>query len=85
MRAGVLQGNFFNEQRPQFINFGAIGWIIGDEITHGFDDQDSWFDDSGNLIDWWKPETKEKYIKKAECIIQQYGNYTDEEVGLKVK
>ena len=66
------------------MNYGAIGQIIGHETTHGFDDQGRQFDKNGNLIDWWKQETKEKFLSKAQCIIQQYGNYTVEEVGLKV-
>lgn len=66
------------------MNYGAIGFVIGHEITHGFDDQGRQFDKDGNLVDWWAPETKEKYLKKAECIIYQYGNYTVESVGLNV-
>lgn len=66
------------------MNYGAIGFVIGHEITHGFDDQGRQFDKEGNLVEWWEPETKEKYLSKAECIIHQYGNYTAKEVGLKV-
>lgn len=42
------------------------------------------FDKNGNLVDWWDPRTKERYLEKAKCIIEQYGNYTAEEVNLKV-
>lgn len=42
------------------------------------------FDKDGNLVEWWEPETKEAYLKKASCIIHQYGNYTAEQVGLNV-
>lgn len=66
------------------MNYGAIGFVIGHEITHGFDDQGRQFDKNGNLVDWWAPQTKEKYLEKAECIIHQYGNYTVEEVNLNV-
>merc|ERR1711974_442126 len=62
--------------RPKYMNYGAIGWVIGHEITHGFDDQGRHFDEEGNLVDWWHPETKKRYLKKAQCIISQYGNYT---------
>merc|ERR550525_1247151 len=58
------------------MNYGAIGWVIGHEITHGFDDQGRQFDEEGNLVDWWHPETKMRDLKKAQCIISQYGNYT---------
>lgn len=66
------------------MNYGAIGFVIGHEITHGFDDQGRQFDKNGNLVDWWAKATEEKFIKRAQCIINQYGNYTAEEVGLKV-
>ncbi|XP_012288606.1 neprilysin-2 isoform X3 [Orussus abietinus] len=82
--AGILQGAFFSNDRPRYMNYGAIGFVIGHEITHGFDDQGRQFDKEGNLVDWWAPETKEKYLERAECIIHQYGNYTVEEVGLKL-
>merc|ERR1719192_158981 len=74
--AGILQGVFFSSERPNYLNYGAIGWVIGHEITHGFDDQGRQFDEEGNLVDWWHPETKMRYLKKAQCIISQYGNYT---------
>lgn len=82
--AGILQGAFFNNDRPRYMNYGAIGFVIGHEITHGFDDQGRQFDKNGNLVDWWAPQTKEKYLEKAECIIHQYGNYTVEDVNLNV-
>ena len=66
------------------MNYGAIGQVIGHEITHGFDDRGRQFDKNGNLIDWWKPDTKKKFLLKDQCVIQQYGNFTVEEVGLKV-
>ncbi|XP_063988790.1 neprilysin-2 isoform X2 [Diachasmimorpha longicaudata] len=80
--AGILQDAFFSNDRPRYMNYGAIGFVIGHEITHGFDDQGRQFDKEGNLVDWWAPSTKEKYLAKAQCIIDQYGNYSVEEVGL---
>ena len=82
--AGILQGAFFSNDRPRYMNYGAIGFVMGHEITHGFDDQGRQFDKEGNLVEWWQEETKEKYLKRAECIIHQYGNYTASEVDLKV-
>ncbi|XP_043651287.1 neprilysin-2 isoform X1 [Drosophila teissieri] len=80
--AGILQGHFFNAQRPKYMNFGAIGYVIGHEITHGFDDQGRQFDVKGNLRDWWHPDTQKAYLAKAKCIIEQYGNYTEMATGL---
>ncbi|XP_049843202.1 neprilysin-2-like isoform X5 [Schistocerca gregaria] len=80
--AGILQGAFFSAERPKYMNYGAIGFVIGHEITHGFDDQGRQFDKDGNLVDWWDPVTRDEYLKKAECIISQYGNYTDDQTGM---
>lgn len=66
------------------MNYGAIGYVIGHEITHGFDDQGRQFDLEGNLVDWWEPDTQKSYLEKAKCIIEQYGNYTDKQTGLNV-
>jgi len=82
--AGILQGNFFSADRPRYMNYGSIGFVIGHEITHGFDDQGSQFDLNGNLVDWWKAETKSRYLEKAKCVIDQYSNYTEPTTNLKL-
>eukprot|EP00092_Neocalanus_flemingeri_P081366 GFUD01101616.1.p1 GENE.GFUD01101616.1~~GFUD01101616.1.p1 ORF type:complete len:767 (-),score=189.44 GFUD01101616.1:111-2411(-) len=74
--AGILQGNFFGNDRPSYMNYGGIGWVIGHEITHGFDDQGRQYDEQGNLENWWETDTKDKFLDKANCIIWQYGNYS---------
>ena len=63
------------------MNYGAIGWVIGHEITHGFDDQGRQFDKNGNLLDWWQEETKQKYLARTRCVISQYANYSLPELG----
>ncbi|XP_054719763.1 neprilysin-2-like [Uloborus diversus] len=82
--AGILQGVFFNKDRPNYLNFGAIGFVIGHEITHGFDDRGRQFDKDGNNINWWEPETDSTFRERAQCIVDQYGNYSVDEVGLQV-
>ena len=66
------------------MNYGAIGHVIGHEITHGFDDQGRQYDKDGNLVDWWESTTSQKFLSKAECVIHRYENYTDEDTGLNV-
>jgi len=80
--AGILQGVFFNSKVPSYMNFGAIGAVIGHEITHGFDDQGRTQDWEGKLTDWWEKSTADEYKKRAQCIIDQYGNYTAEQIGI---
>ncbi|XP_022689226.1 membrane metallo-endopeptidase-like 1 isoform X3 [Varroa jacobsoni] len=82
--AGILQGAFFSKDRPNYLNFGAIGFVIGHEITHGFDDRGRQFDKDGNNKNWWEHETDEKFKGRAQCIIHQYGNYTVPEINMPV-
>ncbi|XP_043224752.1 neprilysin-2-like isoform X5 [Amphibalanus amphitrite] len=82
--AGILQGIFYDFDRPNYMNYGGIGFVIGHEITHGFDDTGRQFDKNGELLDWWEPETKRRFLKGAECMIHQYGNYTVPEIDMKL-
>jgi len=74
--AGILEGLFFQSDRPSYMNYGAIGMVVGHEITHGFDDQGSQKDGDGNLVNWWEKVTKERYNAKAKCIIDQYSEFS---------
>ncbi|CAM6031901.1 unnamed protein product, partial [Sphagnum compactum] len=82
--AGILQGSFFSKDKPNYLNFGAIGFVIGHEITHGFDDRGRQFDKDGNNKNWWDSQTDKNFKERAQCIIEQYGNYTVPENGLKI-
>ncbi|GMR02581.1 MAG: M13 family metallopeptidase [Acidimicrobiia bacterium] len=81
--AGILQPPFFDLDADDAVNYGAIGAIIGHEITHGFDDQGSRYDANGNVRDWWTSEDRGKFEKRAQVVIDQYSAYEIEE-GLNV-
>lgn len=72
---GILQPPFFDTNAPAAINYGAIGFVIGHEITHGFDDQGAQFDGHGNLHDWWTPEDLKKFKAATACIVKQFSTY----------
>lgn len=74
---GILQGLFFQEGLPSYINLGAIGSIIGHEMSHGYDDQGRFYDERGRLVDWWGGDTEEEFNDKKECFIEQYGKIVD--------
>lgn len=70
--AAILQPPFFNMEADDAINYGAIGAVIGHEMTHGFDDQGRKFAANGNLEMWWTDEDSEKFNKRAENLLAQY-------------
>lgn len=72
--AGILQPPFFNFDADDAVNYGAIGVVIGHEMTHGFDDQGRQFDKDGNLNDWWTSADAEQFTKRAEILASQYDN-----------
>lgn len=73
--AGILQPPFFNAEADDAVNYGAMGSIIGHELTHGFDDQGSKFDAVGNMQDWWTPTDKENFKTKTNELVAQYNGY----------
>jgi len=73
--AGILQPPFFDRAGDQAFNLGAIGVVIGHEMTHGFDDEGRKFDAQGNMADWWTPQDAKKFEEKAQCLVDQYGSY----------
>ena len=73
--AGILQPPFFNFQADDAVNYGAIGGVIGHEITHGFDDSGSRFDAAGNLKMWWTTDDRKKFEERAACVINQFNSY----------
>jgi putative endopeptidase len=73
--AGILQPPFFYANADDAVNYGAIGAVIGHEMTHGFDDQGRQFDAVGNLRDWWTPKSAEEFKKRSTAVVQQYNEY----------
>lgn len=73
--AGILQPPFFNFQADDAINYGAIGAVIGHEITHGFDDSGSQYDAEGNLKSWWTKDDRARFEERAACVANQFNNY----------
>lgn len=73
--AGILQPPFFDARMDDAVNYGAIGGVIGHEITHGFDDQGRRSDADGNLVDWWTPEDELRFRERAQLVVEQYNSY----------
>jgi putative endopeptidase len=70
--AGILQPPFFEKDMDDSVNYGAIGMVIGHELTHGFDDQGRKFDAQGNLRDWWTADDAKQYDERGKCISDEY-------------
>jgi len=73
--AGILAPPFFDRDMDDVVNLGAIGAIIGHELTHGFDDQGRKFDAQGNLKDWWTGEDAKKFEARTKCISEEYSGF----------
>ncbi|MBX9111716.1 M13 family metallopeptidase [Parabacteroides johnsonii] len=72
--AAILQPPFFNPEADDAVNYGAIGVVIGHEMTHGFDDQGRNYDKEGNLSDWWTAEDAALFTQRADRLAQQYSD-----------
>ena len=70
--AGILQAPYFDPQADDASNYGAIGVVIGHEMTHGFDDQGSRFDKNGNLADWWTEADREAFTRLTDGLVRQF-------------
>lgn len=73
--AGILQPPFYFQHGDDAVNYGAIGAVIGHEMTHGFDDQGSQYDKEGNLKNWWTKQDRARFDAHATQIVKQYDNY----------
>jgi putative endopeptidase len=73
--AGILQPPFYDSSAGEATNYGAIGSVIGHELTHGFDDQGRRFDEHGNLRDWWRADDNVRFVEQSACFVKQYGDF----------
>ncbi len=73
--AAILQPPFFDINADDAVNYGAIGMVIGHEMTHGFDDQGRQFDKEGNLRDWWQPADSKKFEEQTKFLVNQYNSF----------
>ncbi len=74
--AGILQPPFYDNAMDDAVNYGAIGAVIGHELTHAFDDEGRQFDVKGNLRDWWTMADAKAFDDRAACLVKQYGGFT---------
>jgi putative endopeptidase len=81
--AGILQPPFFDPRADDAVNYGAIGAVIGHEMTHGFDDEGAKFDKKGNLKSWWTPKDKKRFEAKGKVLVNQFNQYEVDD-GVKV-
>jgi predicted metalloendopeptidase len=73
--AGILQPPFYGKTMDDAVNYGAIGMVIGHELTHGFDDQGRKFDAAGNFKNWWTPEDAKAFEERASCTADEYSSF----------
>jgi predicted metalloendopeptidase len=73
--AGILQAPFFDPKADDAVNYGGIGWVIGHEMTHGFDDSGSQFDAQGNLKNWWTDADRKAYEARTDLVVKQFDGY----------
>jgi putative endopeptidase len=73
--AGILQPPFYDNKMDEPINYGAIGAVIGHELTHGFDDEGGRYDAKGNLDNWWTEADAKAFEERTNCVQKQYSEY----------
>jgi putative endopeptidase len=74
--AGILQPPFYSNKAGDAVNYGAVGHVIGHELTHAFDDEGRQFDAEGNLKNWWQKNDETEFKKLADCFVNEYGSFS---------
>lgn len=73
--AAILQPPFFNPDADDAVNYGAMGAIIGHEMTHGYDDQGRKYNSEGNLVDWWTQKDADEYERRSNVMLEQANQF----------
>ena len=81
--AAIMQPPFFDPNRDDAMNYGAMGAVIGHELTHGFDDEGCQFDAEGNMHKWWTNSDSAQFHNKLQVLIKQFNNYTIDSMNVK--
>ncbi len=81
MLAAILNPPMYGNGAPRYLNYGAVGMVMGHEITHGFDDSGRQYDANGNVREWWTAETVAAFEEKAQCYDDQYDAICYEGIG----
>lgn len=82
LRDGIFDPKWSREAGLKYLNYASLGFLIGHEISHGFDNIGSQFDEEGNFKNWWSNETLEKFQSNIDCFVAQYDNFTDPVTGM---
>jgi putative endopeptidase len=81
--AGILQPPFFDAKADDGLNYGAIGAVIGHELTHGYDDQGRLYDAKGNLVNWWIKDDSANFVNRTQVLVHQFNHYTVDDLHVK--
>ncbi|KAH8251551.1 hypothetical protein KR038_001802 [Drosophila bunnanda] len=82
--AGILKPPVYHRAWPESLKFGTLGFIVGHELTHGFDTTSSFFDSKGNVRPWWTKDTQRAFDIRTFCFIKHYSSYTIPEIGVNI-
>lgn len=74
--AGIMKEPFFNRQLPEYISYGALGSLAGHELTHGFDNHGSQYDEAGAYQKWWDETTRKNFQERTKCFIDEYDQFS---------
>lgn len=82
--AGILQGDFFSTDRPNYMNYGSLGSVIGHAIVQAIDHKGRMLDADGHIVNWWQLDTLQKFQNRTKCLVDQVSNFTYHQTGLEL-